>query len=417
MSMGCDIRDISTQRSAFGGRGARARVRPVAVVLMASLLLGVSAEQVNAQDSISEVLTFLVTNRSIPTGDFARDEQAASATRDTIAGFLVMEFATLPVTASSGGFTYRMDPGLGTVTRSSDSFGPFYTERTLTAGRGHSSFGVSYRTVTFDNIDGRDLRNGSLVSTATSLRTDAQPFDVETIAIRIRTSIVTVLGNVGVTDRLDVSAAVPFIRLTLAGERVDNYRGQQLTQAIVSASGSGVGDVIVRAKYNMFRAGASGLAAGVEGRLPTGDEANLMGTGEGTVKPRLIGSVEAGRVGLHGDIGYVFGGVSGALDYAGGVTVVAVPRLTLIGEVVGTRLSSFGRLTETTEPHPRLVGVDTIRLTGVLQATNRALAVGGIKWNVAGSWILSGHVVRALTTAGLNARWIPTVTFDYSFGR
>ena len=178
-----------------------------------------------------------------------------------------------------------------------------------------------------------------------------------------------------------------------------------------------VGDVIVRAKYNVFRSGASGLALGAEARLPTGDEANLMGTGEGTVKPRLIGSVEAGRVGLHGDVGYVFGGVSGALDYAGGVTVVAVPRLTLVGEVVGTRLSSFGRLSETTEPHPGLIGVDTIRLTGVQQATNRTLAAGGIKWNVAGSWILSGHVVRALTTTGLNAKWIPTVTFDYSFGR
>jgi hypothetical protein len=249
------------------------------------------------------------------------------------------------------------------------------------------------------------------------LRSETQPFDVETIAVRIRTAIVTVLANVGVTDRLDVSAAIPFIRLTLNGERIDDYRGQRLTQATVSASGSGFGDVVLRAKYNVFRSGSSGVAIGAEARLPTGDEENLLGTGEATLKPRLIGSLETGRVGIHGDVGYVFGGVSSALDYAGGVTVVAVPRLTLIAEVVGTRLSSFGRLVETTEPHPRLIGVDTIRLTGVRQATNRALAVGGIKWNVGGAWILSGHVVRALTTAGLNARWIPTLTFDYSFGR
>jgi hypothetical protein len=414
--MACDIRHRSRPRLG-PEHDARTRGRRVGVVLMASLIICVSADRADAQDSISEVLSFLVTNRSIPTDDFARDEQAAAATRDTIAGFLVMEFATLPVTASSGGFTYRMDPGLGTVTRSSDSFGPFFTERTLTAGRGHSSLGISYRSVAFDNIDGRDLRNGSLVSTATLLRSETQPFDVETIAVRIRTAIVTVLANVGVTDRLDVSAAIPFIRLTLNGERIDDYRGQRLTQATVSASGSGFGDVVLRAKYNVFRSGSSGVAIGAEARLPTGDEENLLGTGEATLKPRLIGSLETGRVGIHGDVGYVFGGVSSALDYAGGVTVVAVPRLTLIAEVVGTRLSSFGRLVETTEPHPRLIGVDTIRLTGVRQATNRALAVGGIKWNVGGAWILSGHVVRALTTAGLNARWIPTLTFDYSFGR
>jgi hypothetical protein len=328
-----------------------------------------------------------------------------------------MEFATLPVTASSGGFTYRMDPGLGTVTRSSDSFGPFFTERTLTAGRRHASVGVSYRNVAFENIDGRNLRNGTLVSTATLLRPETQPFDVETITVEMRTALVTVLANVGVTDRLDVSAAVPFIRLTLNGERIDNYRGQRLTQATVAASGSGLGDIVVRAKYNLVRAGASGVAVGTEVRLPTGDEENLLGTGEGTVKPRVIGSIEAGRVGIHGDFGYVFGGVSRAFDYASGATFAVVPRLTLVGEVVGTRLSSFGRLAETTEPHPRLIGVDTVRLTGVRQATNRALAVAGLKWNVAGAWILSGHVVRSLTTAGLNARWIPTVTFDYSFGR
>ena len=252
--MACDIRHLSRRRL---GRAhdARTRGRRAGVALMASLLIGVSADRADAQDSISEVLSFLVTNRSIPTDDFARDEQAASATRDTIAGFLVMEFATLPVTASSGGFTYRMDPGLGTVTRSSDSFGPFFTERTLTAGRRHSSLGVSYRSVAFDNIDGRDLRNGSLVSTATLLRSETQPFDVETIALRIRTSIVTVLANVGVTDRLDVSAAIPFIRLTLNGERIDNYRGQRLTQATVSASGSGFGDVVLRAQVQRVSLG------------------------------------------------------------------------------------------------------------------------------------------------------------------
>ena len=78
---------------------------------------------------------FLLTNRSIPTGDFVRDEQAAVETRDILARFLSLELATVPVSPSSGGFTYRLDPALGTVVRSSDSFGPFFTERSLTSGR------------------------------------------------------------------------------------------------------------------------------------------------------------------------------------------------------------------------------------------------------------------------------------------
>jgi hypothetical protein len=370
-----------------------------------------------AQETISDVLSFLVTNRSIPTDDFVRDEQAAAATRDTISGFLLMEQATLPISSSAGGFTYRLNPGLGTVMRSSDSFGPFFTERSLTAGRGQSSFGLTYRSASFDNIDGRNLRDGTLVSTASILRGESEPFDVETVTLRIHTDTMTLAGNVGVTDRFDVSAALPFVRLTLTGQRVDNYRGREFIQATGSAVASGLGDLIVRAKYNVLRLGGSGLAVGGEVRLPTGNEENLLGAGHATVKPRLIGSIERDRVAVHGNVGYSFRDVADELDYSGAVTIVAVPRLTVVGEFAARRLRSFGRLAEIIEPHPRLARVDTIRLTAVSQATDRIVAVGGIKWNIAGTWILSANVLRPLTDAGLNARWIPSVTFDYSFGQ
>jgi hypothetical protein len=197
------------------------------------VLLCVTVRPADAQQSISEVLSFLVTNRSIATDDFVRDEQAASATRDTISRFLVLELATLPIT-SAGGFTYRLDPTLGTVIRSSDSFGPFFTERSLTTGTRQAALGVSYRSTSFDNIDGRKLRDGTLVSTASVLSGESQPFDVETVSLRIRSETMTVFGSYGVTDRLDISAAVPFVRVNLSGERIDTYRGRQLIQALLS---------------------------------------------------------------------------------------------------------------------------------------------------------------------------------------
>ena len=75
----------------------------------------------------------------------------------------------------------------------------------------------------------------------------------------------------------------------------------------------------------------------------------------------------------------------------------------------------LGRLAETTQPHPGLVGVDTIRLTDVEQTTDRLLAVAGFKWNIADTWLLTANVRRPLTSVGLNAGWVPTITFDYSF--
>ena len=141
------------------------RRRHTAGTMAIALVVLLAAQAAEGQQSISDVLSFLVTNRSIPTDDFVRDEQAAIATRDTISDLLVLELATLP-SSSGGGFTYRLDPTLGTVIRASDSFGPLFTERSLLAGQGRASFGMSFSSVIYDNIDGRNLRDGTLVSTA-----------------------------------------------------------------------------------------------------------------------------------------------------------------------------------------------------------------------------------------------------------
>jgi hypothetical protein len=382
--------------------------------LVIAFLVMTAAGPAAAQQSMSDVLSFLVTNRTIPTDDFVRDEQAAIATRDTISKLLVLELSWLP-SSSGGGFTYRLDPALGTVIRSSDSFGPLFTQRSLVSGQGRASFGVSYSSTNFEHIDGRSLRDGTLVSTASVFRGEAVPFDIETVSLQIRSDTMTLNGTVGITDRFDVSAGIPFVRVTLQGERIDTYRGRQLLQATGSASASGLGDVILRGRYNVLLVGASGVAVGGEVRLPTGREEDLLGAGRASVTPRFVGSYEHDRVGLHGEVGYTFGGVSEALNYAGAVTAVAAPRLTLVGELLGRRLNGVGRLEETTLPHPRLAGVDTIRLTSSGETADRLVAVAGFKWNVATTWLLTANVLRPLTDVGLNADWVPSVTFDYWF--
>jgi hypothetical protein len=382
--------------------------------LTLAVLLWAAAATAEAQQSMSDVLSFLVTNRTIPTDDFVGDEQAAIATRDTISKLLVLELSWLP-SSSGGGFTYRLEPALGTVIRSSDSFGPLFTQRALVSGQGRASFGVSYSSTTFENIDGRSLRDGTLVSTASVFRGETVPFDIETVSLRIRSDTMTLNGTVGITDRFDVSAGIPFVRVTLQGERVDTYRGRQLLQATGSGSAAGLGDVILRGRYNVLLVGASGLAVGGEVRLPTGREEDLLGAGRASFTPRFVGSYEHDRVGLHGEVGYTFRGVSEALSYAGAVTAVAAPRLTLVGELLGRRLNGVGQLDETTLPHPRLAGVDTIRLTSSGEAADRLVAVAGFKWNVASTWLLTANVLRPLTDVGLNAEWVPSVTFDYWF--
>src|SRR5262245_48970631 len=116
----------------------------IRAILMA-LAVAACATPAAAQQTVGEVLSFLLTNRSIPTGDFVQDAQAAAATRDTISTFLLLELATQPVVSSASAFTYRLDRNLGTVVRSSDSFGPFLIERSLTAGFLRGSVALNFQ--------------------------------------------------------------------------------------------------------------------------------------------------------------------------------------------------------------------------------------------------------------------------------
>ena len=370
----------------------------------------------DAQATITDGLSFLMTNRSIPTGDFARDEEAARATRDAIASLLKSELGTLPVSASASGFTYRMDPALGGVpVRSTATFGAFLTERALTLGRRHLSFAATYQAASFDRLDGRSLRDGTLRATASRLTSEPAPFDVETVSMRIHTETVTVSAHYGITDRLDVGGALPIERLTLSGERVDTYRGTPLPQASVAASASGPGDLLVRTKFHLLQRGTAGVGIGAEARLPTGSATNLLGADRATFKPRVIWSIENEHIALDSSVAYGLGGVSDELDYSAAVTTVG-DKFTLVGELAGRRLNSAMRLTDLTTPNPRLAGVETTRLSAVETDLNRAIAVAGVKWNVRATWLVTASVSRSLGTGGLTSRWTSSVGAEYAFG-
>src|SRR5262245_32308445 len=282
------------RRPQESGPAIRQLIAHPGVVAFFTLIACTSATSTSAQ-SLDQVLSFLLTNRSIATDDFPRDQAAAKAAGDVISSSLLLNLSTLPISTSAGGFTYRLDPEIGASIRISDSFDPFHTDRALTASAGQVTFGLDYQQASFRKIDGRALGDGTLVSSASKLHGDAQPFDIETLTLQLRTDSVTLVTNLGVTDRLDLRAALPLVRVTLSGERIDTYRGNRTIQATASGTTSGPGDAILYAKYNVLRRNASGLAFGLEARLPTGDDHNLLGTGRTTVTPRAIASIERQR--------------------------------------------------------------------------------------------------------------------------
>jgi hypothetical protein len=363
------------------------RARLVIIVVMVSTLW--LPGRIEAQQTVSDVVGFLVTNQAVVTADFQKDLAAAEAARATISNALVVDLTSVPLATASSGFLYRLNPQLGTVERATESFGGFFVERALTAGQGRASFGVSASTLDFDRLDGRSLTNGTLVTVANRFRDESTPFDTESLTLHISSSTMTLFGSVGLTDRIEIGAAVPLVRLTLDGQRVNVYRGTTFLQASGTATASGVADIAVRAKVTALAVRGGGVAIAGEVRLPTGDSANLLGTGSTSIRVMGIGSLERGPFALHGNAAILNGGVSSELDFGGAASLAVHPRVTVSGEVLTRRVADLHAMALVSAPHPTIAGVDTV--------------------------VIGGHLAWALNNRGLTAPLTPTLAFEYAF--
>ncbi|MCA1585496.1 MAG: hypothetical protein LC791_12270 [Acidobacteria bacterium] len=380
------------------------------------LVSALAAAPAAAQQPLSDVLGFLLTNQSVPTGDFVKDAASTEITRDTITSLLLVELTTLPLSSSSSGFSYRFNSTLGTLERASSSFGPFFTERSLTAGSRQASVGLNVQSARYSRLDGFDLENGTFITTANQFRDESTPFDVEALTLTLRSTTATLFANLGVHDRVDVGVAAPLVWLTLEGARVNTYRGARLLQASAEAEARGLGDLAVRSKVRLVGDTGTGVALVGEVRLPTGDEENLLGSGESSFRTSVVGSIEPGRFSAHGNLGFTVGGLAEEVNYRGALSVSAGSQVTVIGEVLGRRISDVGQLTEERAAHPSIAGVDTIRLINTEGPTYTATFVTGLKWNVGSSWLLNANVSVPLTKRGLRPQVVTLFGLDYAFG-
>ncbi len=370
-----------------------------------------------AAQTVSDVLTFLMTNQSVSTGDFQRDRAAAQATTATISRALLANLATLPVATSSSGFLYRLNPELGTEERVTENFGPFFVERAMTAGRHQVSLGLTFQEFRFTSLDGRNLRDGSFVTTANQFVDESTPFDFDKLTLDIDAHIATLYGNYGVTDRIEVGVSVPMVDLTLDGTRVDNYRGRTYTQASASARAIGVADVVARTKVTLYQDDGAGLATAAEVRLPTGREDDLLGTGRTSAKFLAIGSLEGSRLSTHVNAGATIGGLAWEVDYGGALAMAATPRMTVMGELLGRWIDGAGHIVAVAQPNPTLLQVDTTRLVPDGSGVHVITFVPGLKWNIRNTFVLAASVAMPLTSGGLTARFTPFVGLDYAVGR
>jgi hypothetical protein len=359
---------------------------------------------------------------------------------------ILSQLTTFPLGSSSGGFTYSLDPSLGTWTRSTNSFGPAFAERALTIGRQKVNFGVNYQHSTYDTFEGRSLDDGSIKFYLTHLPVVPGGIffegDVIQTALRLNltTNTVALFANYGVTNKLDVGVAVPIVsvdmtanidatvlRLATGPASTIHVFPNGTDKQTFSDAGSakGIGDIVVRGKYRFVE----GLAAGLDLRLPTGDEANLLGTGATQATLLLIGSSTYNKLAPHFNLGYTFTGESGSpffnladeFHYTLGTEFASTPKLTVTADLLGRTLRDIGRLEEQKRTFHFVSAAGVAGSSSVDElafqpgSLNLLIAAAGVKYNVVGNLLISANVLFPLTKTGIRDRVTPVIGFDYAF--
>ena len=356
------------------------------------------------------------------------------------------EVSNIPLGTSAGGFTYNYDSALGVFNRTTESFGPAFAERAVTQGRGRASFGMNYLHSRYESLDGKNLENGEIKFNLLHQPLTPTSFvegDVVQAALDLKLTSDTAafFFNFGVTNRFDLGAVVPVVHvamdLTYRATILDFATHTVSPTTHVFASGaktqdfntqgsaSGIGDIVVRGKYALAGGPGGGLAVGVDLRLPTGDETNMLGAGATQTRFLLIASSPLrGRVSPHVNVGYTVGSgeVKDQFNYVGGIEIAPSPKITVVADLLGRSVRDTLRTIDRSTPHTFREGLGAPLETTTLESVgfesgtlNSVLGTAGVKVNAGQRFLISAHVLFPINDAGLRSRVTPVIGFDYAF--
>jgi hypothetical protein len=401
---------------------------------------------------------------------------------------IATQLTLLPLASPASGFTYRFDPATGTFEQLRETFGPVLTERAETIGRHKFYFGATFQRFRFDKLDGVPLHDLPAVfrhqeRTGNPSGTLSPAYETQFVStmnsLDLKVNQFTIFGTFGLTSHIDVSVAVPLSQIGFnvtsnativrtvntdpgagvfahyfdpndrAGSLTHTFSNNQFSPDIYTNSAkignlywdpsrhsaAGVGDVVVRAKGNVYRNERMSLALLTDVRFPTGDERNFLGSGAWGVKPSAAISIHTGRLTPHVNLGYQWNGASllagdiligrkaklpGFGFLSAGTDFGIARRLTLAADYIGQELINAPGIKSTTYTSTRAIvstgdiaSFDTIE--NVKKTYNQSNAAFGFKYNVFGRLLLSGNLLVALNDGGLRSRLAPLVGLSYSF--
>ncbi len=379
-----------------------------------------------------------------------------SAGNGALLGFLTSSLAVnvssfpLPSTVSSE--TFRFVDGVPTPT--SNSFGPITAERAQTVGRGRFNAGVNYSRIPFNSLRGVDLRALELTFTHVDVDFDGcdeaaggdcTEFGIPQVEndvidlsldIGLEAEIFAFFGTFGLTDRVDLSFAIPIVSLSLEGNSRASVDASTTDQALhffggtpenpvldarsaVRGSASGLGDVAVRLKARVTDNPIWNVGVLGEMRIPTGREEDFLGTGDLNTKGVLIVSGLYEEFSPHLNLGFEFRGsdldqneLEVVLGFDHLLASWATVAVDLLGAFkMGESVLAFPEPIQITSPFPR-----TVRRTNIPDRQDDIIDGSfGFKFRTGGGLVLVSNFLVALNDGGLRSRVTSTFGLEFLF--
>jgi hypothetical protein len=268
---------------------------------------------------------------------------AARAENGTLISFLSNAIsgnvANLPVSATSGGTTFRFEGGVPVQT--SLSPGPVFAERGQTLGRGRVFVGANVNHLHFATLRGVSLQNIEMIFTHENVTgpvcdsivgTSCTPYGVPALendvidvrlALDVNMTVTSFFLSFGLLDRVDIGVVLPIVSTSLRGTsdaQIRPFGGttaahfwggtpanpQLSTSRFVDGSATGIGDIAARVKIDVAQSERTSFALLGDVRFPTGSEDDLLGSGHLAATGLGILSARFGPFSPHANIGVLY---------------------------------------------------------------------------------------------------------------
>jgi len=422
---------------------------PICLLLLLGVISPPACAQINCASGASTKMTCLIPNTVLAGAPgYTLSPNSVTSPISNSFAFLTSdlggEISQIPLASPASGIIFSIDPQLHVPVRLDESLGPILTQRAETIGRHKLYIAMTYQYFLLQDVDGLGLKGPLTAAFPLNLTTNTSPTTPDAFAVgnsRVDLKIHQFVGYVtyGVTSRLDVSVAVPVLRVDMRytiNEQVFTPTSFTVVPQMSNAQQStGIGDVVLAVKGTAFKSKHAGLAFGAEVRLPSGDAQNFLGSGTYGVKP-FATFTRSGRFSPHANVGYQFNGntvlvtsssggkgqLPDRLFYSGGADWGITKRFTLAVDALAQWVNDSPRASIDKDVQVSVGSGSTSSVFTLPQALhsgkgsyNRTDGSAGVKLKPFGNLLITGNLLVKLDQGGLRERMAPLVGVSYTF--